>query len=87
MGIKRGAKNFLFLAKIFFERCQRLIAHVMLDPLGIAFRGFLIDPKAQEEGDHDPVPSPAGLGQSLSFLGKEDRSVTLSPNETRCPEA
>lgn len=86
MGIKRGANTSL-LAKIFFESCQRFITHMVLDPLGIAFCGFFVDPEAQEKRDHDPVPSSTSLGQCLAFLGKEYRSVSLSPNEAGCPEA
>lgn len=63
------------------------MAHVMLDPLGIAFRGFLIDPKAQEERDHDPVSPSTRLGQGLALFSKEHRSIAFSPNEAGGPES
>lgn len=67
--------------QFFFECRQCSVAHMMLDPLGIAFRGLLVDPEAEEKRDDDPVTSSTRLGKLLSRFGEEYRAVGFPPDK------
>ncbi len=48
---------------------------MMLDPLGIGFRGLAADPQRDQEVTHDPVALAATLGKRPPGLGQENRPV------------
>ena len=77
----------IYLIESSFECGQCFITHVVLDPFGVTFRGFLADSEAEEERHNDPVPPPASLRQRLASLSQEHCAVSLAANETGCPEA
>jgi hypothetical protein len=47
----------------------------MLDALGIGFRGFGRDAERAKHVNHEPVPHPRPVGQSVAFFGEEHPAV------------
>jgi hypothetical protein len=65
----------LGLAHERFEQRQRLLAHMVLDALGIAPRGIRVHAQRQQETLHGLVALAAGMGQRLAFRGQEHATV------------
>ena len=64
------------------KACQRLVADMVLDALGIGRRDGFADAQLAEEGEYDLVPLLRFTGQLPAFTRQSDRAVGLGRDQS-----